>query len=112
MCMDTPDALMARNLHALANVGAEEPFYAPTGRMSRKKGGLTRSEVIQTFQHAFELIGGTPRLAVWADTNPTDFFKLYGRLLPSASSQELDGDQLITIRHVLPPPPTPTPENP
>jgi hypothetical protein len=95
---------MADNLSHLANADMEH-IYAPTGRMRRQR-GITRADVIQTFSLAFEMIGGTPRLAVWADTNPSDFFKLYGRLLPSSSSAELDGDQEIIIRHALPPPRT------
>jgi hypothetical protein len=100
---------MADNLSHLANADLNE-IYAPTGRLRRQR-GITRADVIQTFALAFEMIGGTPRLAVWADTNPSDFFKLYGRLLPSSSSSELDGDQTIIVRHALPPPPEtePTP---
>jgi len=35
------------------------------------------------FQHAFELIGGIPRLAHWAHTHPTQFFALYSKLIPA-----------------------------
>jgi hypothetical protein len=35
------------------------------------------------FQHAFELIGGIPRLAHWAHTHPTQFFQLYSKLIPA-----------------------------
>jgi hypothetical protein len=104
--MDTTnpvDKLMAQNLTTLAQEGQE--LYTPSGRIRRQK-GITRADVIQTFAYAFEMIGGTPRLAVWADSNPTDFFKLYGRLLPSSSSAELDGVQELIIRHALPPPKT------
>ena len=41
-----------------------------------------RQQVIDAFQHSFELIGGIPRLAAWAHHNPTEFFKLYSKLLP------------------------------
>jgi hypothetical protein len=85
-------------MHALANEGG--PLYSPTGRLRRAK-GLTRADVIAAFQHSFEMIGGVPRLALWADANPTDFFKLYGRLLPSSSTSELDGPQELIIRHAL-----------
>ena len=97
------DDIVDRNLSALAN--EDGPLYAPTGRIQRqRKSGLSRTDVIQTFQHAFEMIGGVPRLAVWADSNPSDFFKLYGRLLPTSNSSELDGPQELIVRHVLAPP--------
>ncbi len=93
---------MSDNLTALATEDSG-PLYFPTGRMKKSR-TLSRADVIQTFQTAFEQIGGTPRLAVWADTNPSEFFKLYGRLLPTSSTAELDGENEITIRHALPPP--------
>jgi hypothetical protein len=42
----------------------------------------TRSVRLQ-FQHAFELIGGIPRLAMWAHQNPDKFFALYSKLIPA-----------------------------
>ena len=45
---------------------------------------ITPEEVVGRFHLAFELIGGVERFALWADANPTDFYKIYGKLLPSA----------------------------
>lgn len=42
----------------------------------------TRNVRLQ-FQHAFELIGGIPRLAHWANENPDKFFQLYSKLIPA-----------------------------
>jgi hypothetical protein len=42
----------------------------------------TRNVRLQ-FQHAFELIGGIPRLAHWAHQNPDKFFQLYSKLIPA-----------------------------
>lgn len=39
--------------------------------------------VREQFQFAFELIGGIPRLAHWAHTNPDKFFQLYSKLIPA-----------------------------
>ena len=50
---------------------------------------FSRADVVSAFQSAFELIGGTPRLALWANDNPTEFYKLFGKLLPSATQVEL-----------------------
>jgi len=39
--------------------------------------------VREQFLHAFELIGGIPRLAHWAHQNPDKFFPLYSKLIPA-----------------------------
>lgn len=36
----------------------------------------------EAFQAAFDRIGGVERLGTWAEENPTEFYKLYGRLIP------------------------------
>ena len=63
---------------------------------------FTRKDVVQAFSNAFELIGGTPRLALWAHSNEGDFFKLYSRLLPSQASSALGEANELVIKHVLP----------
>lgn len=42
---------------------------------------LNAKDARAAFQSAFELIGGVPRLAVWADKNPTQFYSIYARLI-------------------------------
>ena len=64
--------------------------------------GFNRAQVVQAFDNAFHLIGGVPRLALWADENPKEFFKLYAKLLPSQSSSSLGESTDIVIKHVLP----------
>ena len=88
-------------LHELANDGGGS-LYHPTGRMKKSR-SVTRADVIAAFHHSFEMIGGVPRLAVWADTNPGDFFKLYGRVLPASSTTELDGPQELLVRMAFTP---------
>lgn len=68
-----------------------------------RKGKLTREKVVEEFNAAFEQIGGISRLALWADTHPEEFFKLYARLLPAASHPDLDSNREFIVRHVLPP---------
>jgi hypothetical protein len=63
---------------------------------------ISRKDVVLAFQNAFELIGGIPRLAVWANENPTDFYKLYARLLPSQASEALGEENVMKVIHVLP----------
>lgn len=66
---------------------------------------LNRRRVVSAFMDAFELIGGTTRLAEWANDpdNQTDFYKLYARLMPSAPAGTMEDNTVRTIRHVLPP---------
>jgi len=63
---------------------------------------FNRKQVVNAFQNAFELIGGTPRLALWAHKNEKEFYKLYSRLLPSQSSSALGETNEMIVRHVLP----------
>jgi hypothetical protein len=63
---------------------------------------LKRTQVVDAFLDAMQLIGGTPRLALWANENPTEFFKLYAKLAPRQLEQETKHDGGIKIVHVLP----------
>ena len=58
------------NLAALANA-PRLPAYT-----------RTRNVRLQ-FQHAFEIIGGIPRLATWAHQNPDKFYSIYSKLIPA-----------------------------
>jgi hypothetical protein len=50
----------------------------------------TRKEVEQTFLETFELVGGVPRLAVWANNpaNYGEFLKLYAKMIPKEVAEE------------------------
>lgn len=56
---------------------------------------LRSQKAANAFQHAFELIGGVPRLALWADKNPSAFFALYSKLIPSTVQAQVQST--ITI---------------
>ena len=44
----------------------------------------------------FEMIGGAPRMAAWADQNPTDFYtKLFPKMI--SRSQQVDVSGTLTI---------------
>lgn len=47
----------------------------------------------EAFQQAFEIIGGVPRLAIWADANPDKFFALYARMIPQTIAPVLPDDE-------------------
>lgn len=76
----------------------------PLAKLTKRSTGFGRQEIVSAFNTAFEMIGGVPRLAVWGDANPGDFYKLYAKLLPSSSQVDLTGEQKITIEHILPRP--------
>lgn len=60
---------------------------APKGNKfstGRPKGvpNKANAQAREAFQLAFEGLGGVPNLIAWAQKNSTDFYKLYGRLIP------------------------------
>ena len=74
-----------------------------TTKISIPRGAnFNRARVVQAFDNAFQLIGGTPRLALWADENPKEFYKLYAKLLPSQSTSSLGESTDIVVKHILP----------
>lgn len=88
-------ALHEETLHTLAHQKGDRL------RVPRNK-AVSRKQVVSAFQSAFDLIGGVPRLAIWADENPSEFYKLYGKLLPSQNSDALGEKNEMIIKHVLP----------
>lgn len=72
-----------RDLARLPAISAEQ--YQHLGRFS---GALVLS--------VFEMIGGAPRMASWADQNPTDFYtKLFPKVI--SRSQQVDVSATLTI---------------
>jgi hypothetical protein len=66
---------------------------------------FTRKDVVTAFQQAFDLIGGVPALAIWGNSNRTEFYKLYSRLLPSQASSALGESNVIRLEMAVPPGP-------
>jgi len=58
---------------------------------------LKDSKAAKAFQQAFDMIGGVPRLALWADQNPTKFYTLYSKLVPSTAEITEKRDINVTI---------------
>lgn len=72
-----------RDVARIPMISAEQ--YQHVGRFA---GALVMS--------CFEQIGGLPRMAVWADGNPTDFFtKLFPKMI--SRSQQVDVSGTLTI---------------
>lgn len=88
---DSPDPTITRtdltvptkDLARLPMISAEA--YQHVGRFA---GALVMS--------CFEQMGGLPRMAAWADTNPTDFYtKLFPKMI--SRSQQVDVSGTLTI---------------
>jgi hypothetical protein len=92
-----PRAEWEEKLSALAKSG-NGTSHLPVPRSKAP----SRQDVVNAFFSAFEIIGGVQRLAVWGNDNPSDFFKLYARLLPTAAQTQMEHSGEITIKHVLP----------
>lgn len=68
--------------------------------MGRPKGSLNKSTatVKEALQSVYKTIGGDAHLAKWAESNPTEFYKLWGRMLPQEVSGPDEGPLRIIIR--------------
>ena len=66
-------ALMARGLHS-----------------AKLPKALRSQRAAEAFQDAFDIIGGTVRLAMWADKNPDKFFAIFGRQIAPTMAPVLD----------------------
>lgn len=62
-----------------------------------------KEKVGEAFQDAFELVGGVPRLALYADENYGDFLRHYAKMIPRENEMKHSGE--IFIRPALPPSP-------
>ena len=74
----------------------------------RKKSGnvervYSRRQIEQAFLESFEMVGGVPRLAIWAnkDENYGEFLKLMMKLAPKEASAQMLG-QVIEYRTNVP----------
>lgn len=60
-----------------------------------------KHKLLTAADETFDLIGGVPRFAMWADKNLGEFYRLYSKTIPQ--NVDISGD--ITIRPALPPSP-------
>lgn len=67
-----------RELSLLAILDKSLPALPPSHTFKMRD-----RRTVELVHHAvFELLGGVPAMALWASTNPTEFYKMYSRLLP------------------------------
>jgi len=62
-------------------LGIEESKKAAGGRASPRVTVTARDNLAK----AFDLMGGVPALVVWGRANPTEFYRLWARLVPKES---------------------------
>jgi hypothetical protein len=60
-----------------------------------------RAKVADAFHDAFELVGGVPRLALYADEQYGDFLRHYAKMIPRDVDMNVKGT--ITVIPALPP---------
>ena len=53
--------------------------------------------VKNAFDFTFALIGGQPAFALWAAQNPSEFYKLYSKLLPTPQNAGITANGPVTI---------------
>ena len=72
---------------------------------NKKTGGRTKgtpnkqsASVKQCIINAFEDMGGVQNLVKWGKENQTEFYKLWGRMIPHEVTGEDGGDIKVTIK--------------
>lgn len=73
-------------------------------RLRKKKDGFNRQDLVNAFASAFEMIGGTTRLALWANANPDKFYPLAAKLLPSQTAVLGVSGQPVIMHAIAPTP--------
>jgi len=75
-------------------------FQKGKSKTGGRKAGVSNKNTLaakEAFQIAFDKIGGASALAAWAKDNQTEFYKIYGRLIPMDT--HVTGN--LTLRSVL-----------
>lgn len=62
-----------------------------TGGRSKGTPNKTTVAVKEAFRDAFDDLGGVPALVEWAKKNPTQFYQLYSKLLPTEVDATISG---------------------
>lgn len=67
----------------------------------RQKGGLNKvsAKAKENLEACFEELGGLPFLVSWAKSEPTEFFKLWGKLVPK--DVEVTGEDGGPVKFVI-----------
>lgn len=69
----------------------------------KPKRASRNTRLLDAIQETFEVIGGVPRMALWADGNPGEFYKLLAKQIPGMVQQlNFNGPTQINIVPALP----------
>jgi hypothetical protein len=85
-------------MHELAAEKSDTQIRLPSAIGGRR---VNREEIANAFLTSFEMVGGVPRLAYWADQNYGEFVKIFGRLLPKETLTTHNGE--IVVKHAVAP---------
>jgi len=84
-------------------------FMSDAARNSQKlnrvpRNAKNRERFLNAMAEAFEIVGGVPRLALWADANLTEFYKIAGKQVPALVQQglQINANGPVTIVSALP----------
>ena len=71
--------------------------------MGRPKGAINKTTraVKEALTEAFEQLGGVPALKTWAESNPTAFYQLWGKMMPLQVTGEGGGALLHRVEFVI-----------
>jgi hypothetical protein len=75
---------------------------SPIPPLKRSRDGFTRGDVVKAFENAFHMMGGTTRLALWANANPDKFYPLYAKLLPATTINIGDTGKYEILHRIAP----------
>jgi hypothetical protein len=66
-----------------------------TGGRTKGTPNKTTTQVKQALNEAFEQMGGVPALVEWGQENPTEFYKLWVKILPVQTNDGETGNAPI-----------------
>jgi hypothetical protein len=104
---DTIDDYTGGLEHMLSDVAKE---CHSVNKLPKKQDRNQR--LLDAFNETFEVIGGVARMSLWADSNPGEFYKLWGKQIPGMIQQlNFNGPTQINIQPALPRSPLDGPED-
>lgn len=95
------DTLYSEQMHeVLSDEGkkARACMAAPRRKFDRQK-------FLDAMDEAFDQIGGVARLTIWADKNPTEFYRLMKATIPQAQLLDIQAKMQMQILPALAPSP-------
>lgn len=66
----------------------QETLQQTRSRQGGSKSPKIMSQAREDLALAFDLMGGVPALVVWGRSNPTDFYRIWARLVPTTAAAE------------------------